>query len=214
LDITVGEDWRRATEDAVMASRFVLVVLSQSLREYDKLAQQCAAEGVDFPRYLLRLSELELLDRERRATERRIRQAKFDVVKSLDTFEFLAIPSLNKSLVLDLARCEFIERKENILALGNSGTGKTHIALALGLAACQKGFRVRFTTAASLAHELIWFPRSLQFSLSPAQPKEPERLRSLRRFGGRDDGFPDSRDQLPALSRTLLCLPRQCPLER
>jgi len=88
---------------------------------------------VDFPRYLLRLSELELLDRERRATERRIRQAKFDVVKSLDTFDFLAIPSLNKSLVLDLARCEFIERKENILALGNSGTGKTHIALALGL---------------------------------------------------------------------------------
>src|ERR1700721_3628275 len=125
------------------------------LREYDKLAQQCAAEGVDFPRYLLRLSELELLDRERRATERRIRQAKFDVVKSLDTFEFLAIPSLNKSLVLDLARCEFIERKENILALGNSGTGKTHIALALGLAACQKGFRVRFTTAASLVHEVL-----------------------------------------------------------
>ena len=125
------------------------------LREYDKVAQQCADEGVDFPRYLLRLSELELLDRERRATERRIRQAKFDVVKSLDTFDFLAIPSLNKSLVLDMARCEFIERKENILALGNSGTGKTHIALALGLAACQKGFRVRFTTAASLAHELI-----------------------------------------------------------
>jgi hypothetical protein len=84
--------------------------------------------GWDFLRYLLRLSELELLDRERRATERRIRQAKFDVIKSLDTFDFLAIPSLNKSLVLDLARCEFIERKENILALGNSGTGKTHIA--------------------------------------------------------------------------------------
>jgi hypothetical protein len=110
---------------------------------------------VDFPRYLLRLSELELLDPERRATERRIRQARLDVVKSLDSFDFLAIPSLNKALVLELARCEFIERKENILALGNSGTGKTHIALALGLAACQKGFRVRFTTAASLAHELI-----------------------------------------------------------
>ena len=124
------------------------------LREYDKVAQQCAAEGVDFPRYLLRLTELELLDRERRATERRIHQARFDVVKSLDSFDFLALPSLNKALVLELARGEFIERKENILALGNSGTGKTHIALALGLAACQKGFRVRFTTAASLAHEL------------------------------------------------------------
>ena len=67
-----------------------------------------------------RMSEIELLDRERRATERRIRQARFDVVKSLDSFDFLAIPSLNKSLVLELARSEFIERKENILALGNS----------------------------------------------------------------------------------------------
>ena len=74
------------------------------LREYDKVAQQCAAEGVDFPRYLLRLSELELLDRERRATERRIRQAKFDAVKSLDSFDFLAIPSLNKALVLEAAK--------------------------------------------------------------------------------------------------------------
>src|SRR3981081_1032446 len=122
------------------------------LREYDKVAQQCAAEGVDFPRYLLRLTELELLDRERRATERRIRQAKFEVVKSLDSFDFLAIPSLNKALVLELARCEFIERKENALALGNSGTGKTHVALALGLAACQKGFPVAFTPAAALVN--------------------------------------------------------------
>ena len=62
---------------------------------------------------------------------------------------------VNKSLVLELARCEFIDRRENVLALGNSGTGKTHIALALGLAACQKGYRVRFTTAASLVHELL-----------------------------------------------------------
>ena len=124
-------------------------------REYDKVAQQCAAEGVDHPRYLLRLAELELLEREQRATERRIRSARFPVLKSLETFEFTVIPSLNKSLVLELARCEYIDRKENLLALGNSGTGKTHIALALGLAACQKGYRVRFTTAASLVHELI-----------------------------------------------------------
>ena len=123
------------------------------LREYDKVAQQCAAEGVDYPRYLLRLSEQELLDREQRATERRIQQARFRVVKSLDSFDFLALPSLNKALVLELARSEFIDRKENVLALGNSGTGKTHIALAL--AACQKGYRVRFTTAASLVHELM-----------------------------------------------------------
>ena len=76
------------------------------LREYDKVARQCAEEKTDFPRYLLRLTELELLDRDRRATERRIRQARFPVVKSLDSFDFLAIPSLNKTLVLELARCE------------------------------------------------------------------------------------------------------------
>ena len=125
------------------------------LSEYDKVARQCATEQVDYPRYLLRLTELELLDRDRRAVERRIRQAKFPVVKSLDSFEFLAIPSLNKTLVLELARCEFLSRKENLLLLGNSGTGKTHIALALGLSACQRGHRVRFTTAAALVSELI-----------------------------------------------------------
>ncbi len=125
------------------------------LREYDKVARQCAADSVDYPRYLLRMTELELLDRERRATERRIYQARFPVVKSLDSFHFLAIPSLNKSLVLELARCAFLQRRENVLLLGNSGTGKTHLALALGLVACQRGHRVRFTTAAVLVHELI-----------------------------------------------------------
>lgn len=124
-------------------------------REYDKVAQQCAVDGVDHPRYLLRLAELELLEREQRATERRIHNARFPVLKSLETFDYPVIASLNKSLVLELARCEYIDRRENVLALGNSGTGKTHIALALGLAACQKGYRVRFTTAASLVHELI-----------------------------------------------------------
>jgi DNA replication protein DnaC len=124
-------------------------------REYDKVAGQCAQERVDYPRYLLRLCELEVLDRERRAMERRIRNARFPVTKSLDSFNFTVIPALNKALVLELARCDYIPRKENVLALGNSGTGKTHIALGLGLAACQKGYDVRFVTAASLVHELI-----------------------------------------------------------
>jgi DNA replication protein DnaC len=84
-------------------------------------------------------------------TERRIREAGFPSVKSLDTFEFAAIPSLNKMLVLELARCEYVARRENVIALGNSGTGKTHIALALGLAACQRGFSTLFITAHALA---------------------------------------------------------------
>ena len=125
------------------------------LREYDKVARHCAQEGLDCPRYLFRLCELELLDREQRAVERRIKTAKFPVLKSLETFEFPAIPSLNKRLVLELARSEYLDRRENVLALGNSGTGKTHLALALGLAACQQGYRVRFTTAAALVNDLL-----------------------------------------------------------
>ena len=85
----------------------------------------------------------------------RIRAARFPAVKSLDTFDFLAIPSVNKQLVMELARCEYIEHRENVIAVGNSGTGKTHVALGLGLAACQKGMSVGFTTAAALVHELM-----------------------------------------------------------
>jgi DNA replication protein DnaC len=87
--------------------------------------------------------------------ERRIKEAKFPAVKSLDSFDFLALPSLNKVLVLELARSEYVLRRENVIAVGNSGTGKTHIALGLGLAACQKGLSVGFTTAAAVVHELI-----------------------------------------------------------
>jgi DNA replication protein DnaC len=125
------------------------------LREHDRLARQCAAEGADHLRYLLRLAELELIEREGRMVERRIREAHFPTVKSLDSFDFLAIPSLNKALVLDLARGDYIGRRENVIALGNSGTGKTHVALGLGLAACQRGMSVGFTTAAALVHELL-----------------------------------------------------------
>ena len=115
-------------------------------------------------RYLVRLTELELIDRERRVVERRIRSAKFPAVKSLDSFDFKAIPSLNKMMVLELARCDWIERRENVImleaclrhdALGPSGTGKTHIALGLGLAACQKGLPVAFVTAGALVNELM-----------------------------------------------------------
>ena len=67
---------------------------------------------------------------------------------------YLALPSLNKVLVLDLARLDYVLRRENVIALGNSGTGKTHVVLGLGLAACQKGLSVAFTTAAALVHEL------------------------------------------------------------
>ena len=142
------------TPQLLLAHHLKALKLPTFLREYDKQARQCAAEGVDHVRYLVRLTELELIDRAATA-----RMAKFPAVKSLalwsDSFDFKAMPSLNKMMVLELARCEYIERRENVIALGNSGTGKTHIALGLGLAACQKGLTVGFITAAALVHELI-----------------------------------------------------------
>jgi len=129
--------------------------LPTCLREYESLARQCAQEGVDHVRYLLRLVELEMIDRERRLVERRIVSARFPVAKSLDAFDFLVIPSVNKPLVMDLARGGFIDRNENIIAVGNSGTGKTHLALGLGLAACQRGYTVLFTSAAALVNTLV-----------------------------------------------------------
>ena len=105
------------------------------LREYGKVAGQCAAEDVDHPGYLLRLSELELIDRHHRMVDRRIKAARFPATKSLDTFDFLAMPSVNKHLVMQLARCEYVDRRENVIAIGNSGTGKTHVVVVLRL--CQ-----------------------------------------------------------------------------
>ena len=143
------------TPQLLLSHHLKALKLPTFLREYDKLARQCVAEGVDHSRYLLRLAELELIDRERRMVERRIKAARFPAVKSIDSFDFNAIASLNKMLVMELARCDYVSRNENVIAVGNSGTGKTHIALALGLAACQKGLPVGFITASALVHELL-----------------------------------------------------------
>lgn len=125
------------------------------LREHEKLAMQCAQDKADYATYLLRLAENELLERERKGTERRIKQAAFPANKSLDDFDFAAAPSLNKKQVFELARCEWLDKKENLILLGNPGCGKSHLAMALGRCACQKGYNVRFLTAAGLINALV-----------------------------------------------------------
>jgi DNA replication protein DnaC len=150
-----GTDATPAPPAVLLSHHLKELRLPTCLREYDRLARQCASEGVDHVRYLLRLVELELIDRERRLVERRIKAARFPVTKSLDAFDFLAMPTLNKPLVMDLARGGFIDRRENVIAVGNSGTGKTHLALGLGLVACQRGYSVLWKPAATLVNELI-----------------------------------------------------------
>ncbi len=94
--------------------------------ECEKVAARCAADNHDHLTYLLEVTELELLERERKAAERRLKAAHFPVLKPLDSFEFSARPSVNKVMITELARCEFIDRRENVLFVGNPGTGKTH----------------------------------------------------------------------------------------
>jgi DNA replication protein DnaC len=125
------------------------------LRDYASMAAVCAQERCDYPQYLLRLTERELIDRERRATERRIKEAQFPVIKTIDSFDFAAQSSINQPLVRELLRGDYVGKKENILLVGNPGTGKTHLATAFGFAACSQGKRVKFTTTTALVTQLL-----------------------------------------------------------
>src|SRR5436190_23398129 len=113
---------RAITEELCGHSFSASSISAMNQRLDDGLAQFAGRPLVDHPRYLLRLAELELIDREQRMVERRIKDARFPTVKSLDSFEFAAIPSLNKTLVLELARCEYVARRENVIAVGAGRT--------------------------------------------------------------------------------------------
>jgi DNA replication protein DnaC len=129
--------------------------LPTMLREYTPLAAACSQEKADYATYLLRLTERELLDRERRAADRRLKAAKLPVIKTLDTFEFASQPSINEALVRELMRGQYLADRENILIVGNSGTGKTHLATALAFSACAQGRKVRFWTVTQLVRQLL-----------------------------------------------------------
>jgi DNA replication protein DnaC len=122
--------------------------------EFAKLARAAADANEDYEQYLLRLTELEVAARASHALQARVRAAGFPVPKDFDTFDFTAVPSLSKPKVLELARGEWIEQRTNTCLIGSPGTGKTHLAIALGLAACRQGKRVRFFTAAALVTRL------------------------------------------------------------
>jgi DNA replication protein DnaC len=129
--------------------------LPTMLREYASMASVCTDDRADYPTYLLRLTERELLDRERKAAERRVKEARFPVIKTIDTFDFKAQPSINEPLVRELLGGEFIDKRENVLLIGNSGTGKTHLACAVAFSACMHGRRVRFSSVTGLVTELL-----------------------------------------------------------
>lgn len=139
----------------LLAHHLKRLKLPTMLHEYNSLAAACTKDRADYQTYLLRLTERELLDRERRAAERRLKAARFPIIKTIDSFDFKAQPTLNEPLLRELLRGEYIDKRENILFLGSSGTGKSHLAVALGFAACAQGKRVRFYTVTQLVTELL-----------------------------------------------------------
>ena len=133
-------------------------------RHYQELARQAAQGNLSYEAFLLALVEIEAQQREENAHQKRLRMARFPVLKSLDQFDFTALPSLNKAPVLDLAQGSYLDKQENLILMGNSGTGKTHLATALGLLACQQGRKVRFFTAAGLINLLTEAQAGLRLS--------------------------------------------------
>jgi DNA replication protein DnaC len=121
----------------------------------EKVAARCAKENVDHLGFLLQLCEQELLDREKRASERRLKAAKFPNYKTLEDFDFKAQPSINRVLVSELMRGQYIENRESIILIGQPGTGKTHLCTALGIAACGLGKKVRFHRVTELITQLM-----------------------------------------------------------
>ena len=143
-------------------------------RECEKVASRAAHENLDHLTFLLQLVELEMIEREQRAGERRLKDAKFPYHKTLDEFDFATPSEVNKPLVLDLLRGDYLDRRENVLLVGNSGTGKTHLATALGIAACNQGKRVRFFRVTELITLLL-------------EAREERQLLRLRKQLGKQD---------------------------
>ena len=124
-------------------------------RNYVSFATDAAQRNLDYPRYLLALVEQEIHTREQNRIQRHVKAARFPVMKELADFDFSALPTLNKAHILDLARGEYISKRETLIFIGNPGLGKTHLSISLSLAACRQGRRVRFWTAAGLVNELL-----------------------------------------------------------
>jgi DNA replication protein DnaC len=135
----------------LLESHLKSLKLPTFVREYERTARQCAQEDKDYAEFLLCLAGMEVAERQRKAVQRRLKQAGFPAEKELDGFDFGAIPRLNKKRILDLSRCAWVEGRENLVMVGPPGVGKTHLAVALGREACRRGLQVRFFTAVGLA---------------------------------------------------------------
>jgi len=142
-------------ESMLLETHLKSLRLPTFLANYRKFAEEAAQAGHAYDRFLLALAENEGRQRERNRIARRIKAARFPVLKELASFDFSCIASPNKQRVLELARGAYIHKAEPIIMVGNPGLGKSHIASGIALAACREGHKVRFYNAAALVNEMI-----------------------------------------------------------
>jgi DNA replication protein DnaC len=157
------------THNALLRTNLKQLRLPTVLAEFEKLAREAVASQQSHEQYLLQLTDLEVAVRSSNALAARIKAAAFPVHKDFDTFDFTAVPSLNKQKILELARGEWLDQHFNVCLLGGVGIGKTHVATALGLAACRQGRKVRFFSAANLVTRLEEAQKSYQLDRFLAQ---------------------------------------------
>jgi DNA replication protein DnaC len=129
--------------------------LSTMIRNMQSHLRQAKQDKLDYDEFLLNLTEDEVLVRKENGRKRRLREAKFPLLKPLETFNFEAAPDLDARLIKELSSCEYVKKNRNIIFMGKSGAGKTHLATGLGMEACKQGVRTRFVTGCGLANELI-----------------------------------------------------------
>jgi DNA replication protein DnaC len=140
---------------AQLLSNLKFLKLSAMLAELEVCIRQARESSTDYEEFFLHLTELEVAARMENGRKRRIKEARFPLLKPIETFEFEAAPDLNTRLIRELLDGQYIKEARNVIFLGRSGTGKTHLATALGIAACGQGVRTRFVTGCGLANELI-----------------------------------------------------------
>jgi len=142
-------------QKTLLESNLKQLKLHQFFHEYESHARQSKEEHLDYEDYLLNLSEIECIHRQQQQLERKLKEAKFPQLKTIEETDFNLCPGISKNQMDAYQRCEYIEKKDNIILLGKHGTGKTRISIMLGIEACRRGYKVLFLTAANLVNLLI-----------------------------------------------------------
>jgi DNA replication protein DnaC len=144
-----------AATSVTLMDNLKLLRLTHMAKELKGVMRQARESGLDYAEFLLNLTEHELRIRSDNRLKRRIREAKFPLIKTMEGFDYESAPELDKRLIRQLCTGQYVKEHRNVIFIGKSGTGKTHLATALGLEACRHDIRARFVTACGLVNELI-----------------------------------------------------------